>query len=140
VRGHRTIINWEDHWYYIDAAVAAPRNEVRWSGEPEGATPPQQGMRVYKIGAASGYTEGVIEDALHLDRVEMGALQLGTPNQVLIRPLPAYRRFATDGDSGAFVRDERGRPVALLWGADASGRAVGCPMEPVLDYLEVSLW
>jgi hypothetical protein len=140
VRGRRSVVRWRDHWHYIDAAVAALDEDVEWTCPTEaGVGQAAEGLRVYKVGAGTGMTRGVIVDQRHVERVRVGALEVDVPNQVLIRPLPAHARFCGEGDSGALVRDEDGRVVGLHWGANAAGEGVACAIEPVLDELGVTL-
>lgn len=138
LRGRRSIVQWRDHWFYLDAAVIQLDSDVEWTPSVTGVSPAVVGMRVSKHGAATGFTEGVVIETTHVDRVNLGGLSLEVPNQVLVRPLPAYGRFAARGDSGALVCNEAGHAVSMLWGADDSGRGVSSPIGPVLDHLGVT--
>jgi hypothetical protein len=134
LRSRRSVISWQGHWYYVDAAVAALEPGVEWScASPRAAAEPRKGGRVHKTGPATGRTEGCIIDDHHVERIRLGFAKIDVPNQLRIQPTGDHRRFAADGDSGAVVCDEDGRAVGLVWGADETGRAVACPIGAVLE-------
>lgn len=137
LRGRRSIVPWREHWYYIDAAVATIRQDVEWEATCAATSLAKEGARVQKEGASSGLTRGVVTDACHLETVRFGRLQVQVPNQIRLNPAPEGGPFAADGDSGALVREEDGAVIGLLWGADATGVGVACPIGPVLDSLDV---
>jgi hypothetical protein len=146
VRRSYGVVIHDGHRYFVDCAVAAVDTDVPWRPgvagiQIAGVARARQGMRVWKIGAGTGHTTGVVVDAAHVERGVNGP----APNQLLIRPLPGnpgphgVDRFSGAGDSGALVLDERFRVVGLLWAASLSGEAVACHIEPVLDTLAIDL-
>lgn len=139
LRSRCAVVRFRDEWFYIDAAVASLDDDVEWEAPLSHVTTPVAGMRVRKVGPATGCTEGVVIDACHIDRVLVGYHELAVPNQIRIRPLPAYPRFAGGGDSGALVFDTDGGAVGMLWGADGNGLGVASPIGPVLAELKVSV-
>lgn len=135
-RGKRSVVPFEDQYYYVDAGVAALEPDVEWTEAVPGSARAATAMSVQKVGPASGVTRGVIVDTQHVERVRFGPVLLEVPNQIRIQP-EGERPFAARGDSGALVCDEAGRAVAMLWGTDGAGRGVACPIEPVLDQLNI---
>jgi hypothetical protein len=136
LRGRRSIVGWREHWYYIDAAVALIEDGVSCEPSRFRVATAVAGMRVYKDGAKSGKTVGVISDTRHVDRVRFGQVPVEVPNQLLVTPAGPSKTFALAGDSGAVIRAESGEVVGLLWGADGAGRGVGCMIGPVLEHLD----
>jgi len=137
VRGKRSIVHWREHWYYIDAAVAALENDVDFEPSVIRAKSATTGTRVSKVGPATGATVGIIADTNHVDSVRFGLVTGAVPNQILIRPHAPHECFAARGDSGALVCDDSGCAIGLLWGTDGWGRGVACPIGPVLDQLSI---
>lgn len=146
VRRRHGIVVHDGHRYFVDCAVAAVDSDVPWqpgvAGAPiAGVARARSGTRVWKVGAGSGHSTGVVVDDAHVERGGNGP----APNQLLIRPLPGnpgphgVDRFSGAGDSGALVLDEAGRAVGLLWAASLSGESVACHIEPVLDALAVDI-
>ncbi len=138
LRSRRSVVLWEGHWYYIDAAVASVDAGVEWGGTLPGMAVARTGRRVHKTGPATGRTEGFIVDDCHVERIRIGFIEIDIPNQLRIRPLSEHRQFAADGDSGAVVCDAEGLVVGLIWGADATGDAVASPIGPVLDAMQAT--
>jgi hypothetical protein len=56
-----------------------------------------------------------------------------------VRPRAPGDTFTAAADSGAALRDEAGAVIGLLWGADARGYGLACPIAPVLRLLHVRL-
>ncbi len=137
------------HRYFIDCAVARLDEDVPCDSTIAGrcvagvgsALP---GARVWKLGAASGQTSGIVIDNLHEETALVGEEYRLVPNQILVQPLPknphaANHQFSTIGDSGAVMLDEEDRAVGLLWGASPGGYALACPIGPVLETLAIDL-
>jgi S1-C subfamily serine protease len=97
------------------------------------------GDRVTKVGAVTGRTEGVVIDTNYSNTVRVGGRRCITPGQILIRPVVTGDIFTTDGDSGAVLRNADGAVVGLLWGIDARGYGLACPISPVLWILHLQL-
>jgi hypothetical protein len=145
-RGRRGVVTHGGHRYFVDCAVARLDADVDWDASfggrrLGGVGRARRGARVWKLGAGSGETAGVVLD----DRHEEVALEADGyrpyPNQLLIQPLTGAGggRFSVVGDSGALMCDDAGRAVGLLWGASAVGYALACPIEPVLEALAIDL-
>lgn len=99
----------------------------------------KSGDHVAKIGAATGTTQGIVEDTAFSDIASVNGRSYKTIGQILVRPLIPADTFTADGDSGAALQDQEGHVVGLLWGADARGYGLACPIAPVLRVLHVSL-
>ncbi|MCP3994237.1 MAG: hypothetical protein GY722_04105 [bacterium] len=97
------------------------------------------GDRVSKVGAVTGSTEGIVVDTDYSDTVRVEGRRHTTPGQILVRPVVPGGMFSTDGDSGAVLRDVDGAVVGLLWGVDARGFGLACPIAPVLWILHLRL-
>jgi hypothetical protein len=102
------------------------------------------GAEVTKDGAATGRTTGRVVDVAYPDLPTIDGRRYDAPGQLLITPLFAEGlprdvavNFCTAGDSGAAVRDAHGRMVGLIWGANANGEGIMCPIRPVLETLAV---
>ncbi len=103
------------------------------------------GGLVTKQGVATGRTTGRIVDVAYPDLPLINGRQYDAPGQLLIKPVSAAGlpagidvNFCTPGDSGAVVFDEHHRAVGLLWGANANGEGIACPIRPVLEALAVA--
>lgn len=97
------------------------------------------GDRVSKIGAATGTTYGVVVDTKYSESAWVNGRKYKTAAQILVRPVAPGDSFTGDGDSGAVLRNADGAVVGLLWGADARGYGLACPIAPVLSVLHVCL-
>jgi hypothetical protein len=131
----------------MDCAIAKVNDGVELNPEFEYAEArlsstnpidPNPGIKVYKVGAVTGYKEGKIVDAdvdLYID-YSFGSFRFD--RQLLIDGGKASQ-FATAGDSGSLVVDHKTRRATALIFA-ASGRyAVACPIRRVLKYFAVEL-
>jgi hypothetical protein len=103
------------------------------------------GSMVTKNGAATGQTSGRIIDIAYPDRPFVDGRQHDAPGQLLIKPLSAAGiasgtevNFCHMGDSGSAIFDADGKAVGLLWGANANGEGIACPIGPVLETLKVN--
>jgi len=99
----------------------------------------KSGDRVTKIGAATGTTHGIVEDTAFSEIASVNGWWHETIGQILVRPLAPGDTFTADGDSGAALLNGNGFVVGLLWGADARGYGLACPIAPVLRVLHVRL-
>lgn len=97
------------------------------------------GDHVTKIGAATGTTHGIVEDTAFSNIASVNGRSYETIGQILVRPLAPADAFTADGDSGAALQNQEGHVVGLLWGADALGYGLACPIAPVLHVLHVCL-
>ncbi len=97
------------------------------------------GKRVSKLGAGTGLTHGVIADPNYTERARVDGRVRSTRGQILVEPLEPGERFTGVGDSGAALCDESGAVLGLLWGADARGYGLVCPIAPVLHVLHIRL-
>lgn len=97
------------------------------------------GDRVSKAAAVTGSTEGIVVDTSYSDTVRAEGRRCTTPGQILVRPRAAGDVFSADGDSGAVLRNADGAVVGLLWGVDARGFGLACPIAPVLWVLQLRL-
>jgi hypothetical protein len=127
---------------YVDCAVASLDGEA---GIPPGwfavaragdVAPARPGMRVTRTGA-TGTTTGVVIDAAYPDVAMIEGRARPAPGQLLVRADDGAGPFSAEGDSGAVLRDEAGRLVGLLWGANARGESIASPISPVLWVLGI---
>jgi len=146
--GRAGIVHGRASGVYVDCGVASihwanTRREV-WPLDdpgPGAETSLTVGDRVTKVGAATGFTEGIVQDVSHrVPAVRHRAIE--APGQLLVRSAVRGRPFAAEGDSGAAVRDGNGRIVGLLWASTAAGEGIATPIAPVLYVLHVTpvLW
>jgi hypothetical protein len=131
--------------FYVDCACA--RVAV---GLPGPIPPPVRGVarlhpldvagartvRVRKIGALTGVTQGRVVDARA--RVEVAG-RPGRLNNLLIRGISGP--FAGPGDSGALVVNDRDEAIGMVWGTSEREPAVAYAshIHPVLDRLGVTM-
>ena len=131
---------------FVDAAVAAlePARALELLAREAGPLAPQRvatavpGLRVTKIGAASGWTAGIAASTTHADEAWLDGRHYRTPGQLLIRPL-GDQPFCAAGDSGASVRDADGAIIGLLWGVTERGEGLASPIAPVAWVLGLRL-
>jgi hypothetical protein len=136
----------DGHRYFVDCAVVRVDADLSWDARVAGrritgVVCAYRGMRVWKLGACSGETSGIVVDDRHEESAHVGMGYEVVPNQLLIQSIPAAgrNRFSDGGDSGAILLDEEARAVGLLWGASPSGYALACPIGPVLEALGIDL-
>ena len=124
---------------YVDCAVSSCA--VPFDGMPRfsGTAAAEPGSRVWKTGGATGTTEGVVIDASYPDLACLGEWTCPAPRQLLVAPGGGAAAFSAEGDSGAVLVNERNEAVGLLWGTNARGEGVACPIEPVLRALSIDL-
>ena len=131
---------------FVDAAVAALESAGALARLARAAGPlaservaaAAPGLRVTKLGAASGLTRGSVSRIEHVDDAWLDGQRHHTPGQLLIRPL-GDTPFAVAGDSGALVRDDDGAVVGLLWGVTERGEGLASPIAPVVWVLGLRL-
>ncbi len=97
------------------------------------------GDRVSKVAAVTGRTEGIVVDTSYSDTVRVEGRRRTTLGQILVRPVVPGDIFSSDGDSGAVLCNVDGVVVGLLWGVDARGFGLACPIAPVLWILHLRL-
>lgn len=128
---------------FVDCAVAEvdPRlvpQEYRIVPEGGGSTP-VPGDRVSKTGAGTGRTEGIVVDTNYTDTIRVAGRKITAAGQILARPVVPGDIFSASGDSGAVLRSADGAVIGLLWGVDARGFGLACPIAPVLWVLHLYL-
>jgi hypothetical protein len=126
----------------LDGKAALPPDlevALHEAGLVEGVADARIGAHVTKVGAATGWTEGVVADVAYPDRPLVEDRVYEAPNQLLVRPRLSEEAFSAPGDSGALLLDERGFVVGLMWGCNANGEGIACPIAPVLACLGVSM-
>jgi hypothetical protein len=125
---------------FVDAAAIRLDGEAARLlafGSPARTAEPRVGDKVFKHGAATGRTEGVIVDIAYPDQWYWEYRSVSAPRQILIRPLRAEQPFSASGDSGAAIRNAQGAVVGLLWGTTARGEGVASPIVAVAAALGI---
>jgi hypothetical protein len=120
----------------LDRRLVAPETGVAPAVVDSTLAP---GDRVFKLGAVTGRTEGIVIATDYTDRVPTAGRRHTTPAQILVRPATAGETFSAAGDSGAILRKLGGAALGLLWGVDARGFGLACPIMPVLWVLHIRL-
>jgi hypothetical protein len=134
--GRRGIVRQDGADIHVDCAVAALHDPVGdLDDDATGVVAP--GDRVTMQGGASGARAGIVVDVAHQAVARVDGRERPAPVQLLVRARDRGRPFASQGDSGAVLRDARGAIVGLLWGVTAAGDGVACPIAPVLHVLHV---
>jgi hypothetical protein len=98
----------------------------------------EPGARVTKVGAGTGYTEGVLLDVAYSDTPFIDGRTWRAPGQLLVGPKSHELVFSGPSDSGAGLVTESGTLIGLMWGSNALGQGVACPILPVFDALGVT--
>lgn len=133
---------------FVDCALVELRDEDRfpsWLKESLAClpvarcAPAEPGIPVTKHGATTGLTRGLIVDVCYPDNPFIDGHWWTAPGQILIDSRQKQFNFSASGDSGSAVLDEQGRVVGLLWGTNANGQGISCPIEPVLASLGAAL-
>lgn len=109
----------------VDAAVSWIREDVRlkWAWKkPSSSLTPRIGMDVYKIGARTGYTEGIITGFInHTVNYGDNLGQLNFFNSLNIQGNKGIP-FSLPGDSGSLIFNKKNhKVVGLLFAGDNSG-------------------
>lgn len=128
---------------HVDCAVATVDDTTMDSttgGDlgPVGSAAP--GLAVSKAGAATGTTFGVVVGVASAVTATTGGRVRSAPGQILVRPAAGAGPFSAEGDSGAMLRGPRGEALGLLWGTNARGESIACPIRPVLAVLGIDGW
>ncbi len=126
----------------VDCAIAKPVKArmqdvtamIKDIGLPKGIIAAKRGMRVMKVGTATGKTTSKIIDAdFHLK------LQYGTLGTIGFRHQILSKTFTESGDSGALVIDVKTKKAVGLHFAGGPKGSVCNPIQKVLDALKVKL-
>ncbi|MFX0142285.1 MAG: hypothetical protein ACFFDN_52080 [Candidatus Hodarchaeota archaeon] len=108
----------------IDAAVGWIYKEQRlfWKPrKPLSSGTPYRGMRVYKYGAATDYTEGIIQSIHAAPAIDYQSLGMFNFREcIIIRGINGP--FSKRGDSGSLVVSTSGVVVGLLFAGEIDGR------------------
>jgi hypothetical protein len=125
-----------------DCAIATPvagrltdiNPAIPGIGIPKGIQTPRRGMKIVKVGRASGKTFGVIRD-VHFRFVFQydGIGEVGFVDQVLCT------RYSIPGDSGSLVLDRKTKRAVGLHFASAPNGSVFSPIDAVMNALHVEL-
>jgi len=99
----------------------------------QGARSPHVGLRVWKVGAASGYTAGVVTSVLAAPFVNYGP-PLGAANfrRCVIIMGDGNAPFSIPGDSGSLVYDVGGAVVGIIFAGDT---VAGYSLANSVDFL-----
>ena len=105
------------------------------------ATRLQSGDLIYKVGAASERTDGVVRLLLSGVPVEVNGAVLFFDNQLEVLPTPAFPFFAYPGDSGSLVLDGMNVAGGLLFARNRIDRRIAYvnPIDVVFDRLQIEL-
>ncbi len=134
----------------MDAAVARLEGERRsvtdrvlGIGAIEGTAPPELGMEVWKSGAGSGRTRGMVDDASFTYLVQYPGFQQRFEDQVHVVST-TRGPMSCSGDSGALlVESTTKRAVGMLYAEEAGGShldfAVASPVRPILEEFGLTL-
>lgn len=144
-RGFIGSYSYRDQSYYLDGAVGKLNEAARIVNEEKATVnglatleKTLPGTRVKKMGSGTGYSEGMVVDVNYPDRAFVDGEAYDAPNQLLVSPL-GEGAFSKDGDSGSVLLDEQNLVVGLLWGSNARGEGVACPIEPLVEALGVEM-
>ena len=148
LQGKRGIVRYRGGDCFVDCAIGALELpvDVDWSPAPHTQVAPKAGDRVWKAGAATGVTVGIVVDACHACTTAAGSLDtldtpqpILAPGQLLVRSGDPRLAFAADGDSGALLWNDDNVPIGLLWGTTVAAEGVACPIDTVLHALNIDL-
>lgn len=154
LQGKRGVLRYRGDDYFVDCAIGTldlsldlPLGlplDLGWSPVPGASIAPRRGDHVWKSGAATGTTTGIIVDSTYCCSTDAGTALNGrmreqAPRQLLIRSSDQQRPFVEEGDSGALIRNEDSVPIGLLWGMTVAAEGIACPIDPVLHALNIEL-
>jgi len=109
---------------------------IKGQSLPKGTIRARRGMKVYKVGRSSDYTEGIVRDVdfrINVPYNSHGVGEVGFIKQILCT------RFTDAGDSGSLVIDQKtGKAVGLHFCGGITG-SVSSPIGQVLKSLKVKL-
>jgi hypothetical protein len=123
---------------YVDCAIGSYHtqhtgaNGLFAAAQAEAIT----GESVYKYGAATGLTWGIVMQTRHSEKAVIGNCSYMAGEQLLIAPVN-NTAFSAKGDSGAVIFNTRHQVVGLLWGTNSSGYGLACPILPVAAVLNI---
>lgn len=146
LQGKRGVVRYRGDDYFVDCAIGTldlPL-DLGWSPVPDAPIAPKRGDHVWKSGAATGTTTGIIVDSSYWCSTDAGTALNSrmhdlAPRQLLIRSNDQQRPFVEEGDSGALIWNEDDAPIGLLWGTTVAAEGVACPIDPVLHALNIEL-
>ena len=131
-------------FYHVDCAVAsiehAPREvlaSLASDSERVSLAWGTVGETVFKLGAATGSTTGIVADIAYTDVVVLNGRRTIAPRQLVLRSVTPGRPFSAPGDSGALVRNARGDGIAMLSGITPRGDSIACHLVPVFHVLHL---
>lgn len=138
LQGKCGIVRFRGDDYHVDCAIGAL--DQPQTGKGLRIATPRHGERVFKTGAATGATTGVIVDSSYTADPDGAENRRDTaPRQLLVRSTEPGKSFAAEGDSGALILNQDHAVLGLLWGATVAGEGVACPIGPVLHALNIRL-
>jgi hypothetical protein len=148
--GKMDIVDYEGRQYYIDSAVGLPgmksplnsRDSPRYYNNSLTTAKATIGARVFKLGAASQLTEGIVTDIEYPDVAYIRERFCNAPNQILISPAHSTNSssaFSTAGDSGSVVFNSEGKIIGLLWGHNERGEGIACHIGPILNEFKLAI-
>jgi hypothetical protein len=109
---------------------------IKGQSLPKGTIRARRGMKVYKVGRSSDFTEGIIRDVdfhINVPYNNHGIGEIGFIKQILCT------KFTDAGDSGSLVIDQKtGKAVGLHFCGGITG-SVSSPIGKVLKSLKVRL-
>lgn len=146
LHGRFGAMEYEQLYYHVDCAVAsvesAPYGVIASLASREKCEAigwAVVGEAVFKRGAVTGATTGLVADIAYMDVVRLDGRATIAPRQLLIRSASPDRPFSAAGDSGALVRNARGDGIAMLSGITPRGDSVACHLLPVFHVLHLRL-
>jgi hypothetical protein len=118
-----------------------------------GTATPSVGQRVWKVGAATGFTQGTVRAVQAMTSVLSAATVAALPPGVTIPPALSEsgrvieiegldEPFANHGDSGSVVMDEQGHALGVVFKRNAAHSppwVFACHLGPILDELEIDI-
>ena len=127
--------NWE---VYVDCAISTftLNNYQVLTTVVEGYGEAFIGDSVYKIGAATGMTKGIVIKHPHFDKACIEGNTVLAKSQLLIRSKNGIP-FSSNGDSGSVILNMENKVVGLLWGTNCWGEGLACPIAPVMSMLNI---
>ncbi|MCU0433581.1 MAG: hypothetical protein MUC87_09030 [Bacteroidia bacterium] len=125
--------------YYVDCAIASCHETpvIKTAHQPLTHSEAQPGETVYKYGASTGLTQGIVADASYPDIAAVESHSFDAQNQLLIRS-NSSAPFSGSGDSGSIVLNAKKQAVGLLWGTNMRGEGIACPIAPVMFSMHIS--
>ena len=142
----------------IAAGIATTVDEINTlflngSNHIAGVTDPVGGMRVFKVGRTSGFTDGKVIDADAADSIDYkGTIGLKSFTKAILiqctkvsgcccctcNVVDSSKKFSDEGDSGSVVVNEQRMAVGLIMGG-GGGESLACRMTEVESALNVTI-